>query len=323
MNPTSRGQLMKDLLDKDSRQVVCVIPDTDSFPSGGNIYNRRLIDQLLEAGIAVFQIAQKAPENEILFEQADMLMLDSLYLSPTYQWFWDQYPQTEKVIIFHHLDCLELKEGPAQKMCFKKYADYFKLANKVLVTSGFSKKWLQRQAVSPEKIWVIQPQVNWKIATNERQKKDSFTALLVGNLIPRKGILPFLQSLDQALAEALPFEIQIAGSEKLDPDYATACKQAVSQSRHIASRISFLGEIPPEDMPDLYQRADVLISASSMETFGMALQEAQFFGLPILALGSKESGGNIASFFKEEGDGKLCRDLPELVENLLAWVSSH
>jgi len=313
---------MKELLGSDCQGAVFIIPDPESFPSGGNIYNRRLIDKILKSGVMVWQVENRTEVNVDLFEQADVLILDSLFLNSTYQWVWDQYLSKEKVIIFHHLDCLELESFEAQEACFKAYQQYMNQADRVLVTSEFSQSWLNQQGISKEKILVIPPTIHWEASPHSIQKDDTFIALMVANLIPRKGILPFLQALDTILTAELKFEIHIAGSFKLDPQYAQSCQHFVDSSRYLASRISFLQEVPPNKMPQLYQQADVFISASSMETFGMALQEAQHAGLPIFALGGETEGGNIASFCVDEKRGGLYPDFQSLVKALLDCVNS-
>lgn len=308
---------MKELLGKDCQEVLLLIPDPESFPSGGNIYNRRLMDTMPESGMRVSHVENMSEDSVGLFEQADVLMIDSLFLNSTYQWFWDRYKEKEKVIIFHHLDCLELENLESQKNCFEAYRRYVNQADRVLVTSAFSQDWLSLQGISTEKIMVILPTIDWEVSPQPDKKDKICIGLMVANLIPRKGILPFLQELNKVLPVDFSLEIHIAGSHKLDLKYAQACKELVDSSPNLASRISFLEEILPDNMPRLYQQADVFISASTMETFGMALQEAQFFGLPILALGSETEGGNIASFCVDEKGGKLYPDFQSLAKALL------
>jgi glycosyltransferase involved in cell wall biosynthesis len=303
---------MKELLGKEYQHVLFVIPDPESFPSGGNIYNLRLIDEMRDAGKAIFQISEAAKGNNELFEKTDHWLLDSLFLNASYQWFWEKYPEKEKMIIFHHLDCLELEDAGASKRCFGTYKRYFEQANSILVTSEFSRKWLCEHGINPEKVIVKTPQIGWEVSNSNAKTDNKFIGLMVANLIPRKGILPFLKSLSSALSVDLSFEMLIAGSPQLDPKYAQACKKEVKTSPFLSSRIKFLGEIPPAKMPELYERADVFISASSMETFGMALQEAKHFGVPILALGSETQGGNISSFFSTPNSGQLFQDMQNL-----------
>lgn len=303
---------MKELLGKDYHHVLFVIPDPESFPSGGNIYNQRLIDEMREAGVKISQISDVPQGNDFFGVKADCWLLDSLFLNSAYYWFWEKHPGKEKMIIFHHLSCLELEDEAASKRCFEPYRRYFDQANGVLVTSEFSQHWLIEQGINPKKVIVKTPGIVWEISSREAKRGENFMGLMVANLIPRKGILPFLKSLSSALSADLSFEILIAGSHQLDPEYAEACVKQVNISPYLASRIQFLGEIPPAKMPKLYEQADVFISASSMETFGMALQEARHFGVPILALGSETQGGNISSFFAHENSGQLFQDMQSL-----------
>jgi glycosyltransferase involved in cell wall biosynthesis len=50
----------------------------------------------------------------------------------------------------------------------------------------------------------------------------------------------------------------------------------------VADRLHLLGEIEPEDIPDLYAAADVFVFPSTWETFGLAAFEAATVGLPLV-----------------------------------------
>lgn len=51
----------------------------------------------------------------------------------------------------------------------------------------------------------------------------------------------------------------------------------------IADRVAFLGSRPPEDLPDLYRGADLLVGASRQEGLGLALLEGAACGCPVVA----------------------------------------
>lgn len=313
---------MKDLLGPEVKQVLMIIPDPGDFPSGGNIYNQRLMVNWEQQGMEVIQTEDIASCSALQLEETDVMFLDSLYLSASYQSFWDILPDKKKVIIFHHLNCLELNAAE-QKACFNHYRDYFERVDQILVTSDYSKEWLHAQGIFRSKIISIPPTVSWKKPTQIHPGSSHTRALIVANLIPRKGILPFLEHLLDQVSPNSSFELQIAGSDRLDSAYAKACKSFVRKNPLLDSRVEFLGEVLPEKMPDIYQQADLMISASYMETFGMALQEAKAMGLPIFALGSQTEGGNIHTFIREEDGDRLFHDMKELVKGFLTNVESQ
>src|SRR5581483_1295382 len=65
--------------------------------------------------------------------------------------------------------------------------------------------------------------------------------------------------------------------------------------------------------------ADVLVSASRMESFGMALAEARALGVPILA----RAGGNAASLVDFASGGELCSDDAQLAHALVALAQDR
>jgi teichuronic acid biosynthesis glycosyltransferase TuaC len=51
----------------------------------------------------------------------------------------------------------------------------------------------------------------------------------------------------------------------------------------LQDRVTLLGQLPHDDLPDLYGACDIVAFPSRWETFGLALVEATFQGVPIVA----------------------------------------
>jgi glycosyltransferase involved in cell wall biosynthesis len=119
-------------------------------------------------------------------------------------------------------------------------------------------------------------------------------AVLVGNVTPGKGVLPLL-----ALAPSLP--LRIIGSLDEDRAYAEKCRA------HDAA-VEFCGALPHEATLDAIAAADFLVSASRMESYGLALAEARGLGVPIVA----RRGGNVATHVDPEAGGQLVDNDEEL-----------
>ena len=66
-------------------------------------------------------------------------------------------------------------------------------------------------------------------------------------------------------------------------------------------------------MSALYDEAHLLVSASGMETFGMAIHEARAHGLPIVAL----DAGHARDHFVHGENGVLCSSATELATTLV------
>lgn len=52
----------------------------------------------------------------------------------------------------------------------------------------------------------------------------------------------------------------------------------------LLDRVRFLGQVPPEDLPDVYRAADLFLLPSTGEGFGIAFLEAMACGTPVLGI---------------------------------------
>ncbi len=101
-----------------------------------------------------------------------------------------------------------------------------------------------------------------------------FTVLSVGQVIPRKGVLDFLD-----VAESLPeFEFLWVG-ERLSP-WLSFYPLMHYRVEHAPRNVRFLGFI--EHIEEIYAAADVFFFPSYEETQGLVLLEAAAMGLPIV-----------------------------------------
>jgi glycosyltransferase involved in cell wall biosynthesis len=111
--------------------------------------------------------------------------------------------------------------------------------------------------------------------------------LCVGTLTPRKGHRLLLEAL--AASRDLPWRLVLAGSA--DRDRATAAEvRAAIAGLGLADRVTVAGELDSSALDAAYAAADLLVSASLHEGYGMALAEGLARGLPVVAA----SGGAVA-----------------------------
>ena len=69
----------------------------------------------------------------------------------------------------------------------------------------------------------------------------------------------------------------IAGSRETDTDDVMAMGRAL-----LGERVRFIVDLPRQQMPTLYQAADVFVLTSLFEMFGIVLIEAMAAGLPVI-----------------------------------------
>ncbi len=123
--------------------------------------------------------------------------------------------------------------------------------------------------------------------------------LAVGNLVPGKGFEALLEGLD--VAEASAWRGTIVGAASVDPDHAAALAARVEQSPALRGRIEFAGTLAPGALEARYADAQVFVSSSRMESYGLALAEARARGRYILTL----DAGASAMHLREANDGSL------------------
>lgn len=115
--------------------------------------------------------------------------------------------------------------------------------------------------------------------------------LSVGTLEPRKNVARLLQAyqmLELGLQQAWP--LLLVG----DKGWLT---EALAETLEQTSQVRWLGFVPDEDMPGLYQAAGVFVYVSLFEGFGMPVLEAMGHGVPVLTSGVSsmpEVAGNAA-----------------------------
>jgi glycosyltransferase involved in cell wall biosynthesis len=140
--------------------------------------------------------------------------------------------------------------------------------------------------------------------------------LCVASLTKRKGHAVLFDAL--ARLRDRSWHLTCAGSLTRDRALVASLRDQVERLG-LRDRVTFLGELAPENLGELYARADIFVLASYLEGYGMAFAEALAHGIPIVAT----SGGAVASTVPSAasrlvppGDiGALAAALAELLDN--------
>ncbi|HET6146144.1 MAG TPA: glycosyltransferase family 4 protein [Polyangia bacterium] len=295
------------------KELVFALPADNDRVSGGNLYNAALIEALRPlASLRVLSLADC--RAEVARGAPAVFFIDSLDLEGVLG-FPPAQPGQVLVLIAHHLPSLEpdLAAGaPAleiERAALPRFDGF-------LTTSPFTADWLVGRGQARDRILTVVPAAPpvsdppWDAAADQ----SAVRGLMVGNLIPRKSVRELLRSLAGELRPGDRLSLEIVGRADLDPDYAAACARLAREQPALRGRVILGGTVPHPRMHEPYRRANLMISASRMETFGMALQEARAHGLPVLAL----DAGHARHHFTDGHDGVLCDSLPALVGQLLA-----
>lgn len=154
-------------------------------------------------------------------------------------------------------------------------------ANVVFVLSESSRQQVAwAYSLPPEKIVVIGAGVHERFHEPRRapfQRTDSL--LFAGRLDEQKGATCAIELLVLVRRSIPTASLVVAGDGPLQHELKVLCR-----ARGVEDAVTFLGAVAPEDMPTVYDRANVLILPSAGESFGLVVIEAMARGVvPVLS----------------------------------------
>jgi glycosyltransferase involved in cell wall biosynthesis len=296
--------------------MIIVVPKTHAEPSGGNIFNRLFVRALKKAGVEVEALTAGAARSRMKRAEAGSWWVDSLCLDELGEFIALQDEKRKVYALIHSLPSLEPSLSSAERR--RRVAEEKELLREVsgfLVTSSWTRSLLRKRGLGRTPIIVVPPAPTVVPGTRKRAGRG-FSGLMVNNLIRQKGVLELLTSLSGRLKPSDMFTLRIAGRADIQPDYAARCLELIDRHARLKGRVTYLGPLPPAWIKRCYESSTVFITASAAETFGMALQEALLFGLPVLALDAPYA----RRFLRAHPSGLLFRSLPELAEACLEYI---
>jgi glycosyltransferase involved in cell wall biosynthesis len=285
--------------------VIFVVPDVGAMISGGNVYNAGLTAALRALPDGVHVVDLERGEAMLREGHAGRYWVDSLYMEAMPR-LRALAPQASLGLLVHYLPSLVTRGAvPAAGELSEQERAALSAADRFLVPSTFMAHALARLGVQPTRIQVVAPAIVAPEVAPARGEASGVRALVVANLVPGKGVLPFLDALAPRLA-GVPLEVAVIGAFTHDPEYAAACRLRVEGR----DAVRFLGPVPHATTLRHLAESHLLVSASRMESFGMVLGEARALGVPILA----HAGGNAAAHVAERSGGRLVESHAELAE---------
>jgi mannosylfructose-phosphate synthase len=109
--------------------------------------------------------------------------------------------------------------------------------------------------------------------------------LALGRIARNKGYDLLVQAFAQVAARDATARLHLAiGGERLQPSEEAVLEgcRKLAGDLGVASRVSFSGFVPDEEMADLYRAADLFVLSSRYEPFGMTAVEAMACGTPVV-----------------------------------------
>ena len=312
--------------------VHVVVPagiDDPTRPSGGNSYDRRICDGLVELGWVVHEHpivgswpTPAAVDRTVLARvlgtvpDEGIVLIDGLLASAAAEelrWIGRRL----RVFVLLHLP-LGVAAQDAAIAAVERQA--LGCADAVIVTSPWTRTWLVEHCdLPPDRVHVAEPGVDSAELTEP--SADGGRLLCVGALLPHKGQDVLVAAL--TLLAGRRWRCRLVGAE-LDTDHARTVR-ALIVSAGLGDRIELTGPLPPADVATIYADTDLLVVPSRIETYGMVVLEALARGIPVVATTAGGLPGVVGLDDGGSGPGLLvpADDPRSLAEVLRRWLDDE
>lgn len=274
-------------------EIVFAIPGDIALPTGGYGYDRRLLKEWRESGVAARHLAlpgsfpRPTPEDlaetgrVILSQPYDsVLLIDGL----AYGAFTESIAAGlagRVVALVHHPLGLETGLSPEEaRQLIERETAALRHAAAIVVTSQATRRLLISDfAVPADRISVAEPGVDPAERAAGSPDGEPLRLLAVGSLVPRKGYDILIEAL-RPLADQ-DWNLTIVGANDRSPATTAALAAQIAEAG-LDERITLTGAIGDEALARAYHQADLFVMPSLFEGYGMVLTEALARGLPIL-----------------------------------------
>ncbi|CAA9326164.1 MAG: Glycosyl transferase, group 1, partial [uncultured Microvirga sp.] len=273
-------------------EVAFAVPGDIESPTGGYAYARKLLELLPDQGVTprLTELPGSFPHPTaadldctartlLALPPGTVLLADGLAYGALPRDLVAMV-QNPVVALVHHPLGLESGIGARRKAeLLASEAAALDLARRVIATSGATARCLAAEfGVRPETIAVAEPGV--EPVVRARGTGNPVQLLAIGAVSPRKAYDVLVKALS-GLAP-LDWRLTIAGSLERDLEAARSLERLVA-SEGLGDRISLAGAVGDGALDALYDRADILVSASLFEGYGMVLAEAMARGVALVA----------------------------------------
>ncbi len=272
-------------------------PGSLDTPTGGYVYDRRMIRALRELGAHVEECAlptrfpwpTQADIAETLARlraaRGDVLVVDGLAYGALPDSALADLA-TPVVALVHHPLFLETGLSPDMSAALKQTEGAaLRRAAAIVATSALTAR-VVRETFGVRDVLVAEPGVD--PAPRAAGAGDGVVDLLaVGAVSPRKGYDTLLRALAGVCGA---WRLTIVGARDRAPDCARTLDRLVDEFG-LRESVVFSGALEEAALAAAYARADVFVHPAFLEGYGMALAEAVARGLPILASAEAAAAG--------------------------------
>jgi glycosyltransferase involved in cell wall biosynthesis len=308
---------------------VFAIPGDLDTPTGGYVYDRRMIAELRALGWRpeVLGLGDGYPRPNALTLAAATahlsdvpkgrpIVIDGLAFGVMPEAAASLRQTHPLVALVHHPLALETGVTPEDAKTLRaSETAALACARAVIVTSPTTARTLADDyGVARERITVAPPGTD-RPQVARRNGATSVALLAVGAVVRRKGYDLLVEALAGLID--LPWTLTIVGDRNRDP--ATTAKLTADIARHrLAPRVTVAGAVSDQRLADLYASSHLFVLPSRHEGFGMAYAEAIAYGLPVIGTTAgaiPETVGQAGVLVPPDNVEALAAALRRLIEN--------
>jgi len=208
-----------------------------------------------------------------------------------------------------------------EELSWRYFTEFFKRCDVALTPSKYAQVVCQKHGLETEVLpngidFTRFQKAKSLNAFNKKWNLDSkdVVVIYVGRLSEEKNIDLILKSAPDVLKSVDHLKYLIVGDGPFRSKLETLANQY-----NISDAVIFTGYLEQEMLNQCYSRADLFINASPLETQGLSVIEAMYFGVPILSINS----GAVAELFDGLPIGLLFKDSRDLTSKLLQVLENQ
>ncbi len=274
------------------KHLVFAIPGSLETPTGGYIYDKRVIGELRARGwqVDVLSLGDGFPDPDLAVLKASYatlaalndhgpVIIDGLALGAMPE-VGRHLRENPLIALVHHP--LALETGlPPDRAARLRHSEMTALsaARHVIVTSVTTAAVLASDyGVEDPRIVIAPPGTD--PAGPAKGSTDGVPHLLsVGAVVPRKGYDLLVAAL--GMLKHLPWRLTIVGDVTRDEGVVARLRGSIGYLG-LEDRIALQGAVPDAALAEAYDSADVFVLPSHYEGYGMVFSEAVARGLPVI-----------------------------------------
>ncbi len=312
--------------------VHAVLPgDVDTVPSGGNVYDRRVLAGMGALGVDVVEHPVPGPWPDggaaavarVLAEAPDAapVLLDGLVACGVPEALAPHADRLRLVVLVHAplADEVGLAAAAARDRDRRERAALGCAAAVVTTSRWTADRIVARHGLDPARVVVATPGTDpAPVSPGSAVTGTPPRLLCLGALTPTKGQDVLVEALAEVADER--WTAVLAGPTGRDPGFVVGLRAAIA--RHgLAGRVTVPGALTGRALDATWSAADLLVVPSRAETFGMVVTEALARGVPVVASRVGGIGEAMGIAGPMPGSWVPAENVPALVAVLRDWLA--